>query len=199
MKPITNYLNYKSITFSLLVLVSILVQSCSDEIPEMEEEDPIEEINPCDENLDSYIIINNEKFILDLDDPELIFKCEFDSSLNLFIVALDELIQTVGGIEINDVLGIGFSMNELRPGNYKLVRFEEVFCSTGEIELMTDDAFSSIQTSNCCEFYSEESSVQVFECDNSLYIKTDSIVYSEFVCDVNQGGSFIASLQLKCY
>lgn len=198
MKTITNYKNSNYMKILLFILLISFTQSCSDEDPIIEEEISIEEVDPCDESLESYVIINDEKYILDLNDPELIVSCEFDSTLNLFVIAIDELIQTVGGIEINDVIGVGFSMDQLKTGNYDLVRTEESFCETGEFSLMTDEAFSSIQTSNCCEFYNEKSSIQIFECDNSMYIKADSVVYSEFQCNLEQGGSFVASFQIKC-
>lgn len=197
MKTKIYYLNSKSLFFLLLIII-VFAQSCHKDDPLIQEDPPIEEVDPCAESLDSYIIINDEKLIIDLDDPELMVRCQYDSTLNKFVVAIDELIETVGGIEINDVIGVGFEMDQLKPGDYNLVRTEDTYCETGEFSLMPNEAFSSIQTSNCCEFYNSESSIQVFECDNSIYIKADSIVYSEFECDIDLGGSFVASFQIKC-
>jgi len=185
------------ILFSFMLITSIV--SCgNNEDPDTKEE-PIEEEDPCMNNsLESYIMINDEKHIIDLNNPELIVRCELDSSSGFYVLTIDELIQTVGEIEINDVFGVAFSLPELREGNYKLVRPEESFCASGEFALMPDQAFSSIQTSNCCEFYNEEATIQIFECDNRMYIKADSIVYREFECNMEQGGSFVAGFQVEC-
>ncbi len=153
----------------------------------------------CMSSDNSFIQINDEKYEIDTEGNEVLFKCEYNTDLNGYIIGFDEIIETVGGIKINDGLIVFIKINELKEGVYPLKHFEDYYCQTGDWAIIKDgEAFSSIQVNNCCSFMNEEAFIEVIKCNGTFIIKGENITFTEYSCEVEEGGSFTASFELIC-
>ncbi len=172
---------------SLLILIVGSLQSCK------------KEENLCSTINNSYLEINGERHEIDKEEEGIIFTCEFNSDAEVFVISLDEFRHTIGGIVVDDVFGVILKFKELKEGKYRLKRYEEYYCENEDFEILkTGEGLSSIQTNNCCSFMNEETEIEVFKCNGSFIIKGENINYSEYGCEVDQGGTFKANFQLVC-
>jgi len=172
---------------SLLIWIVGSFQSCK------------KEENLCSSINNSYLEINGERFEIDKEKEGIIFTCEFNSDAEGFLISIDEFRHTIGGIVVDDFIGVLLKLEELKEGVYKLKRYEEYYCENEDFEILKiGEGITSIQTNNCCSFLNEEAEIEVFKCNGSFIIKGENINYSEYGCEVDQGGRFKANFQLVC-
>jgi hypothetical protein len=152
----------------------------------------------CDWPIESYVEINGDREFINQFAPNLIFRCEYINGDDWFVIGIDELITNVGGIEINDVLGLVIRIKVLEEGTYPMVRINENFCETKELVIPTNAGISTFQLDNCCSYFNKTASVEIKRCSDNYLVKVESVEYTELECDLNKGISFTASFQFVC-
>jgi hypothetical protein len=181
----------KIVLFTALIFSLSFFHSCKSD-------DESNEPESCTLPMDAFLTINGEQYNVDYENEELIFRCEYVFDAEGIIISIDELKDTVGGVIIDDYFSILLKQGQLEEGVFQLKRNEASYCANGDYNLMEGEAISSIQLNNCCNFRNADATIEIIECDGSFVIIGDNINYSEYSCEVEQGGDFTASFQLIC-
>ena len=152
-----------------MIAVFFVLLICSFQSCKQEDDQP--NVESCSMSDEFYIIINEDKYAISQDEEGLIFGCMFDSTFNGYIIAIDEFRHTIGGVIVNDVIGVLIKSNKLEEGVFPLKRNEDFYCQNNDFNLMDNEAISSIQVNNCCEFFNFLHFASITNKINNTYLK----------------------------
>lgn len=180
------HLKLESIQWLIIGVIILFISSCGDDDATCQDNSP-------------YIEINGDCFAIDRNEKGLVYTTQFRSDLGGYIISVDEFRHTVGGIFINDVIGIFIKMDELKEGVYPLVDNDMNFCENEDDhleKLSPGQAIAYIQTFNIGNFYNEDAEIRIIKSNDSFIIKGENIIFSEYSCRIELGTNFDASFQL---